>query len=134
MCGSLQLSATDRLMINAGTILPRTYLRPQPRIDLPFSDHRFIRSERLDWWKTKSRMKELLLLVKGFYEKQVYYFPIPDGYAIQSIAHDALYERKIVISILTTSPELITGDENIDSIYREVSKVHHRVPVIKLVA
>ena len=79
-------------------------------------------------------MKELLLLVKGIYEKQVHYFPIPDGYAIQSIVHYSLTENKVVLSILTVSPETVTEDENIDSIYREVSKVHHRVPVIKLVA
>ena len=86
MCGSLQLSTSERLYLIADKLLPTRIFYPEPHREVPLSSHRYIRQERLEWWKTKTPIHKIHLYCKGFFEREAY-FEVPEKFAIICAIH-----------------------------------------------
>lgn len=135
MCGSLQLSASERLTVSPGLLLPKKYIiKPSLKahvLGLPFSGHRFMRSEKLDWWGDKTLLQPALIRSTGIYE-QGKYFALPIGYAMKAMIHKDIMEgtNKWVISILTCESTSNGCSAMVTAFNKRIAEVHHRVPVL----
>ena len=144
MCGSLQIKIGSILSIRPSVRVPKEFIFPEPKVDLPFSDNRFIKSERVDWWASQVRfLKRVEVACESFNERGIN-FAIPKGMAVIGEIHTPLFisKAKWVISIFTVDPsrvkylnryhltELDEITKDIIELGRQVAKIHHRMPLI----
>lgn len=130
MCGSLQLTAKERMIVAAGQVIPGKFLNPIPRYTIALSSHRFIREEKELWWRERSPVHETLLQAVGFYERRAY-FAVPLDYKIRCFIHHNIERGDIwVMSIVTTDTNTRTGDDVLEKLKVQVALVHHRMPAL----
>lgn len=129
MCGALRLSASERLKIAPEVLVSSNLITPRTKTRLPFSSHRFIRKEKLDWWEKKTQLIYCMLKAEGIFEKNKY-FAIPIGYDIRIAVHREviLDSNRWSISIITLDPISYTGSNVLTNFYYGVSRVHNRAP------
>ena len=134
MCGSLQMTWKEKMSVAAGKLLSSKAIYPHPKRDLPFSSHRFIRSEKMNWWKKQNlSMIDVCIEALSFAEKGTW-IPIPEGYVIDARVHRSLPgffdqdgQARWVISIVTVNPRSVIDLDLIETA-RAAGRVHHRMP------
>lgn len=113
---------------------PSGYLNPHPKSPLKLSHNKFVRFEKLDWWKKHTKVFGAILKIHAvsFREGSVD-FDIPKGYSIGAIAHTGLEfnpDHNIwVVSILTVNPAQ-EEREDISSLAKKVVRIHSRMPYL----
>lgn len=130
MCGTLQLSATEKLVLAEGNLINKDLFIPNLKRDLPVSSHRFIRQERAAWWRSKCPIiKPVVIQAIGFYERGIY-IPIPMDFCIAAVVHQALIDNHWVVSILTTDTEKVKRLPEVEEVRKLIQPIHHRMPIL----
>lgn len=143
MCGSLQLSATERLIVKAGDMVRCNLVYPPLKRDIPFSEHRFMRAEKLNWWTDKlstqypnlgqNVLHQLTIPCVGFQEQDIH-IPIPKHCGVRAYVHPDLYSNRWVISILTIPVDRYYDNKLVERVRQNVIDIHHRMPLVVQVA